>query len=244
MFIYPLFIVFLLYRIKWNKATVDIYEKELGIINVQSTGEIQSDKQNNTTNKLLFSVPKYMAIVCGFPNKKIHDIIWEYLSIWALEKQNKDIKSFIVQKSKNNLKLLLETIDTDIDIMNDVKSSDYDLAYAKILGHTTPVAPINIVNGRKMPLLIEENAKRYNDIINSGVENIKALIKIKPILLNEAYSKMENINKENNLNNATDVRFVGIYINDWEKNVRNIVALFKYNTVLLCLHAKVTHGNI
>uniref|UniRef100_A0A336M4W3 CSON011872 protein n=1 Tax=Culicoides sonorensis TaxID=179676 RepID=A0A336M4W3_CULSO len=205
------------YVLKWNHETVYLYMKELGLVESENlTKTIGINDGNNYTNlnqnKSIYDIPKTIAIACAFPGKSVFDHMWEYVSLWALQEKYEDILSTISTKTSNSLQKLLRK--TDMILINEIEESNYDLAYAKIIGHTTPIHQIDKIRNRKVPILIEKYGKRYADILDVGLINLRQFIKFNEIFIQTTYQEMSKIKIKHGINNTNDIQWIGIYIDD------------------------------
>lgn len=179
---------------------------------------------NNQTihDNLLHTLPKHMTMVCAFPGKTLHDHMWEYLSLWALHDQHRsDVIPTISLKTSNRLKRLLKTI--NMNVINEIKESDYDLAYARILGHSTPILPLETIESKRIPLLLEKFTKRYIEIINADVINRRQFVMFNGETTRDMYTEMSNIKARYGFNRTDDsLHWVGLYIGS-NSNVSKIL---------------------
>lgn len=201
---------------KENKITSDLDNHQ---INYNTTGSNsnnnKSSKEANNTiiSNVIYALPRYISVACAFPGDSIHDHVWEYISLWSLQNQYNEIISTVSVKTRNSLKRFLnETTTKEIVVINEIKESDYDLAYAKIIGHKTPILPIETSNNRKVPLLLEKFAKRYIDIVNAGVINLRQFVKFNRKIMEEVNTVMNKIKIQNGFNITDNVQWIGMYI--------------------------------
>lgn len=227
-------------RLKWNHETVYLYKKELGLeekeenyveleenegerkiapgINQHQTRYESNSGSNYMFNKTInsntiYTLPKHMAMVCAFPGNTLHDHMWEYLSLWAIHDQYPDVISTVSVKTSNSLKRLLKPI--NMAMISEINESDYDLAYAKIIGHITPILPIETFENKKVPLLMERFTKRHTEIINGDLINLRQFVKFNSKIIQKSNTEMNKIKIRHGFNATTNnVYWVGIYIDD------------------------------
>ncbi|XP_063709939.1 uncharacterized protein LOC134838355 [Culicoides brevitarsis] len=215
------------YRAKWNYKTVHMYKIELGLeMDAETVKPVINETQitksvntttvtNHTTNQWhdpTIAIPQHLSLACAFPGNSLHDQMWEYLSMFALQQQfPENIFATLSVKTHNRLVTLLQTI--NMTAINKV-ASHYDLANARIMGHTTPVLPeIEVVEGKRVPLLLEKFAKRHGEIINANVTNFRQFFQFGRRFVAKGMRELHRIKLRYGFNETDDdLQYVGVYI--------------------------------
>lgn len=229
----PLCIIFTR-RLKWNHETIYSYKKELGLekeenyqesdenvkeskVPTTGNGPHQNNYESHNKNKTInYNIMKYvvlskqMSLACGFPGNSLHDHMWEYLSLRALNHRYAEIMPTLSVKTSNSLKRLLQPI--NMPVINEIRESDYDLAYARIIGHTTPILPIETFENKRAPLILERFAKRHAEIVNANLIYLRQFVKFNKWIEAKAHTELNKIKVRHGFNTIdSNVHWVGLY---------------------------------